>query len=86
MQVEDESMRAGLVVDVTAHVNTDLERTLQCQSDRFIAELRASEERQKKQRQTEMAARDNSLIMAMMKNMSARPGSSLDDDTLPPDA
>ena len=82
VQVEVESMRAGLVVDVSAQVNTDLERTLKSQSDRFIAEVRASEERQKKQ----LTARDNSLIMAMTKNMSARPGSSLDDDTVPPDA
>ena len=82
VHVEVESIRAGLVADVTAHVNTDLERTMKSQSDRFIAELRASEERQKKQ----LAARDNSLIMAMMKTMSARPGSSHDDDTQPPDA
>ena len=90
VQEEMESMRAGVVADVTTNMTSNivsyLERSMSQIQDRFISELRDSEERQKKQRQVEMAARDNSLIMTMMKNVRPPPGSGNDDETQPPDA
>ena len=87
---EMDSRKAQVVADVTTNVSnnitSDLARTMSQMHDRFISELRASEERQKKQRQAEMAARDNSLIMATMKNVRPPRSSGNDDETQPPDA
>lgn len=71
---------SNVVVEVAQHVNDIVSQGL---NDKFITELCASEECQKKQRTMENWAHDNSLLLAMMKNVSPDHEDTQGDETVP---